>query len=130
MLLASLLTLVCFLGSSQPRVRIEPRARPAAGVREIRADLRVDVPLVLIPVHVTTALGTSVTDLKRQNFRLFEDNVEQTITHFASEDAPLSIGLLIDSSGSMRNKMRKSFAAVNTFFKTADAEDEFFVIEL
>src|SRR5262249_43986173 len=93
------------------------------------ADLRVDVPLVLIPVHVTTPLGASVTDLKSEQFRLFEDGIEQKITHFASEDAPISIGMLFDSSGSMRNKMRKSSEAAAAFFRTANAEDEFFLVE-
>jgi Ca-activated chloride channel family protein len=92
-------------------------------------DLRVNVPLVLIPVHVTNTLGTSVTNLTRADFRLLEDNVEQNITHFSNEEAALSIGLLFDSSGSMRNKMKKSMAAITTFFKTANAQDEFFLIE-
>src|SRR5438874_9241877 len=100
----------------QAPVSIEPRLRPAAAPEHLRADLHVDVPLVLIPVHVTNMLGTSVTDLKKEDFRLLEDNVEQTITHFSNEDAALSIGLLVDASGSMRNKMRKSMAAVRTFF--------------
>jgi Ca-activated chloride channel family protein len=74
-------------------------------------------------------VGTSVTNLAREDFRLFEDNVEQNVTHFSKEEAALSIGLLFDSSGSMRNKMKKSMAAVTTFFKTANAGDEFFLIE-
>ena len=74
-------------------------------------------------------LVTSVTELKKEDFLLLEDNVEQTITHFSNEDAALSIGLLVDASGSMRNKMRKSMAAVRTFFQTANAQDEFFLIE-
>src|SRR5712692_1436540 len=94
-----------------------------------RPDLRVDVPLVLIPAQVTTSLGASVTSLNQENFRLFEDGAEQKITHFASEDAPLSVGLLFDASGSMRDKMRKSFEAAAEFFKTANSEDEFFLIE-
>ena len=92
-------------------------------------DLRVDVPLVLIPVHVTTPLGASVTDLTADRFKLFEDGVQQKITHFASEDAPISIGMLFDASGSMRNKIRKSSEAAAAFFKTANADDEFFLIE-
>lgn len=105
---------------------IVPRiaAAPAAAI-----DLRVDVPLVLIPVHVTTPLGTSVNSLTKENFRIFENEVEQQITHFASEDAPISIGFLFDASGSMRNKMRKSSEAAAAFFKTANTEDEFFLIE-
>ena len=93
------------------------------------ADLRVDVPLVQIPVHVTTTLGASVTNLKADSFDIFEDGVKQKITHFSSEDAPISIGMLLDSSGSMRNKIRKSSEAAAAFFKTANADDEFFLIE-
>jgi VWFA-related protein len=94
-----------------------------------RPDLRVDVPLVLIPAHVSTPLGTPVNSLTRENFRLFEDGVEQKITHFANEDAPVSIGLLFDTSGSMRDKIRKSLEAVSELFKNANSEDEFFLIE-
>ncbi|HML15504.1 MAG TPA: VWA domain-containing protein, partial [Bryobacteraceae bacterium] len=94
-----------------------------------RADLRVDVPLVLIPAHVTTALGVSVTHLKAQDFHLFEDGVEQQITHLSNEDAPVSVGVLLDTSGSMRDKIRKSGEAAAAFFKTANPEDEFFLIE-
>lgn len=108
---------------------ITPRVRTVAEATLPRADLRVDVPLALIPVHVTTELGAGVTTLTRENFRVFEDGVEQTITQFASEDAPVSIGLLFDSSGSMRNKIRKSAEAAAAFFRTANADDEFFLVE-
>jgi Ca-activated chloride channel homolog len=105
---------------------IPPRLRPEAAPV---ADLRVDVPLALIPVHVTTEFGASVTTLKQENFRVFEDGVEQKIANFSSEDAPLSIGLLFDASGSMRNKIRKSAEAAAAFFRTANADDEFFLVE-
>ena len=91
--------------------------------------IRVDASLVLIPVHVTTAVGESVTDLPRESFRLFEDDVEQKITYFAMDDAPISIGVLLDTSGSMKNKMRRSSEAAATFFHTANPQDEFFLIE-
>ena len=107
-------------GPIAPRLR--PESRPVA-------DLRVDVPLALIPVHVTTDLGASVMNLKQENFRIFEDGVEQKITNFSSEDAPVSIGLLFDSSGSMRNKIRKSAEAAAAFFRTANTDDEFFLVE-
>jgi VWFA-related protein len=113
-------------------VNIIPRNRAlAAKISEDypHADLRVDVPLVLIPVHVTTPAGISVPGLKKENFRLFEDNVEQKIVHFSNEDAPLSIGLLFDASGSMENKIRKSWEAAAEFFKTANSEDEFFLVQ-
>jgi Ca-activated chloride channel family protein len=91
--------------------------------------IRVDASLVLIPVHVTTADGASVTDLPKESFRLFEDNVEQPITYFVKDDAPISIGVLLDTSGSMHNKMRRSSEAAATFFQTANPQDEFFLIE-
>jgi VWFA-related protein len=114
----------------QAQVHIEPHLRPAPAPEGLRAELRVDVPLVLIPVHVSDTFGTSITGLARDNFRLLEDNVEQNITHFSNEDAALSVGLLVDASGSMRSKMQKSMAALATFFKTANAGDEFFLIEV
>ncbi len=107
-------------GPITPRIR--PETTPAA-------DLRVDVPLVLIPVHVTTPVGASVTNLPGGDFHLFEDGVEQKITSFSTEDAPISIGVLFDSSGSMHNKIGKSAEAAEAFFKTANADDEFFLIE-
>ena len=102
---------------------------PASTTSAPRAVLRIDSSLVLIPVHVTTPNGTSVTTLTKENFTISEDNVEQKITHFAMDDAPVSIGLLFDSSGSMHNKLRKSSEAAAAFFKTSNPEDEFFLVE-
>jgi Ca-activated chloride channel homolog len=94
-----------------------------------QSTLRVNSSLVLIPVHVTTASGSSVTDLRKEDFVLFEDGVRQTITHFSRDDAPVSVGMLLDTSGSMRNKMAKVSAAATEFFKSANPEDEFFLAE-
>lgn len=115
--------------SADERVTIAARLAPRAATELAPAHLRVDTTLVLIPVHVTTPLGISVTDLEKTNFRIFEDNQEQTITHFAKDDAPLSIGLVFDASASMRSKMHKSSEAAAAFFKTANPEDEFFLVE-
>src|SRR5947207_8466732 len=83
------------------------------------ANLRVDTALAVIPVHVTNILGTPINGLGKDNFRLFENGVEQSISYFATEDAPLSLGLLFDSSGSMQNKMTKSLEAAAELFKTS-----------
>lgn len=91
--------------------------------------VRVDSSLVLIPVHVTTAGGASVTGLKKEDFVLFEDGRKQTITHFAMGDAPISVGILLDTSGSMKNKMAKASEAAREFFKFSNREDEFFLVE-
>jgi Ca-activated chloride channel homolog len=94
-----------------------------------RSDIRVDSNLVLIPVTVTDPLNRFVTGLDRENFRIFEDKSEQKVTHFASEDAPLSVGVVFDISGSMGSKLQKSREAVTQFFKTANPQDEFFLVE-
>jgi VWFA-related protein len=111
-------------------VTIGPREkpRPVAGA-VVQPTLRIDSSLVLIPVHVTNAMGASITDLDRDHFRLFEDNVEQTVSSFYTEEAPVSVGLLFDASGSMRSKMAKSCEAAAAFFRTANPQDEFFLVE-
>jgi Ca-activated chloride channel family protein len=108
-------------------VSIVPRARPQP--LETEPLLRIDSSLVLVPVHVTNAIGASVTGLPRESFHLLEDRVEQTVSSFGTEDAPVSIGFLFDTSGSMRSKMKKSAEAAAAFFRTANPEDEFFLVE-
>jgi Ca-activated chloride channel family protein len=93
------------------------------------ATLRVDSSLVLIPAQVTTREGAPIVDLQRKDFRIYEDGAEQEITYFTKDDAPVSIGLLLDSSGSMKNKKQKSSEAAAAFFRTANSEDEFFLVE-
>ena len=114
----------------EPRVEIVPRNRPplSGPTATPRANIRVDTTLVLIPVTVTDPLNRVVTGLDKDYFRLQEDNVEQAISHFASEDAPISAGIVFDTSGSMGNKLQKSRQAVAEFAKTANPEDEFFLI--
>jgi Ca-activated chloride channel family protein len=92
-------------------------------------DLRVDTALVLVPTHVTAAAGAPVSNLSKENFRIFEDGVERPISYFTSEETPVSVGFLFDASASMRNKMRQSSEAAAAFFRTANTEDEFFLIE-
>ena len=98
-------------------------------VEERSGRIRVDTTLVQINVTVTDPLNRFVTGLEKEHFRLFEDKIEQKILDFSSEDAPLSIGLVFDTSGSMGPKLQKSRQAAVQFFKTANPEDEFFLIE-
>jgi len=129
-LLLSLLLGSVAWSADSPKVTIDPRAKPTAPeAKGPRTDIRVDTTVVLINVTVTDPLNRFVTGLEKENFRLFEDKVEQKVTHFASEDAPLSIGLVFDTSGSMGNKLTKSREAVAHFFKTANPEDEFFLVQ-
>ncbi len=92
-------------------------------------DLRVNKTVVLINVTVTDPLNRFVTGLEKEHFRVFEDKVEQEITQFSSEDAPISIGLVFDTSGSMGSKLQKSRQAAAEFFKTANPSDEFFLVQ-
>lgn len=92
--------------------------------------IRIDSSLVLIPAHVTNATGAIVANLSKADFEITDDNVPQSITHFSMEDAPASIGLVYDCSGSMRDKMHRSAAAAEAFFRTANPEDEFFLVEV
>ncbi|HTR36200.1 MAG TPA: VWA domain-containing protein [Bryobacteraceae bacterium] len=100
---------------------VETEGRPAS--------IRIDKTLVQINVTVTDPLNRFVTGLEKEHFRLFEDKVEQKILDFSSEDAPLSIGLVFDTSGSMGPKLQKSREAAVEFFKTANPQDEFFLVE-
>ncbi len=102
---------------------------PAPVLEQRSGNIRVDTALVQINVTVTDPLNRFVTGLDKEHFRLFEDKIEQTIRNFSSEEAPLSIGLVFDTSGSMGPKLQKSRQAAAQFFKTANPEDEFFLVE-
>ncbi len=114
----------------QPKVSIEPRAKPAKpGEVAPRSNIRVDTVLVQIPVTVTDPLNRFVTGLEADNFRIFEDKQEQKLVQFSAEDAPLAVGIVFDCSGSMGSKLEKSRQAVAQFFKTANPDDEFFLVQ-
>jgi Ca-activated chloride channel homolog len=87
-----------------------------------------DVDLALVNVTVTDPYNRLVTGLDPDNFRVYEDNVEQEIASFSEEDVPISIGVIFDLSGSMSNKIGKSRDAAIQFFKTANPQDEFFLV--
>jgi Ca-activated chloride channel family protein len=90
--------------------------------------IHVDVELALVNVTVTDPHDRLVTGLEADNFRIFENNVEQEIQYFSSEDVPISIGVIFDLSGSMANKVGKAKEAALQFFKTANPQDEFFLV--
>jgi Ca-activated chloride channel homolog len=90
--------------------------------------VHVDVELALVNVTVTDPHNRMVTGLESDNFRIFENDVEQEIQYFSSEDVPISIGVVFDLSGSMANKVGKSKEAALEFFKTANPQDEFLLV--
>ena len=94
-----------------------------------RTKIRVDANLALIPVTVLDPLGRMVTGLGADNFQVLENGVPQKITSFGSEDSPLSMGIVLDTSSSMGDKVADSKKAVAEFFKSANPEDEAFLVE-
>jgi Ca-activated chloride channel homolog len=90
--------------------------------------LKLKVDLALINATVTDPFNRLVTGLDPDNFRIFEDNVEQEVVTFSAEDVPISIGVIFDYSGSMSNKAAKAREAAIQFFKTANPQDEFFLV--
>jgi len=90
--------------------------------------LQVKVDLVLVPVAVTDSSGRLVTGLDKENFEIFEGKERQAITTFSSEDSPVSVGIIFDTSGSMTDKIERARQAVTQLFETANPQDEFFLI--
>jgi Ca-activated chloride channel family protein len=90
--------------------------------------MKVDVDLVLVPVTITDPMNRLVTGLEQDNFEVFEGPEKQQIKHFSSEDVPISLGVIFDTSGSMSNKIEKAREAVVEFFRTANPQDEFFMV--
>jgi len=90
--------------------------------------LRADVDLVLVPVTVTDGMNRPVLDLEKDNFRLYENDSQQTIRFFSKEDAPISVGMVLDFSLSMNNKFEAERTAVAEFFKNANPADDYFAI--
>jgi VWFA-related protein len=103
--------------------------QPARAPAHPAPDLRVDSNLVLAPTSVYNHAGTPIGGLGKQNFHIFDDGVEQTITHFTTDDEPLAVGLVFDVSGSMGGGLRLSRYAARVFFETANPEDEFCLVE-
>jgi Ca-activated chloride channel homolog len=101
-----------------PEPALSPRIEP----------LRVDVDLVLVPVTVTNSANQPVLNLDKPNFELLENNQPQRLQFFSVEDAPISVGLLLDVSRSMRSKIETERAALREFFNNANANDDYFAI--
>jgi Ca-activated chloride channel family protein len=91
--------------------------------------LRVDVDLVVVNATVTDPENRIVSGLKPENFKIWEDKVEQNIEFFSSEEVPLSVGIIFDVSGSMKDKLSAARDAAVTFLQTGTPEDEYFLVE-
>ncbi len=93
-----------------------------------KADFSADVDMVLLDVGVRDSKGGFVGGLERHNFQIYENGQLQPIKTFASEDAPVTVGLIVDSSRSMRPKRAEVVTAVESFAKISNPQDEIFVV--
>src|SRR5581483_10790205 len=94
-------------------------AAPETGVKALKVHpgsfIRMDVDMVLVPVTITDPMNRLVTGLEKSDFQVYENNGEQTISSFAAEDAPVSIGIIFDLSGSMTSKLIRAKDAILQF---------------
>jgi VWFA-related protein len=93
------------------------------------ANLRVDTNLVLVPTTVNDEFNRPVTGLEKEHFRVFDNKIEQAISSFSSDDEPIALGFIFDTSGSMNGLLEQGREAAAEFLKTANPEDEFFLVE-
>lgn len=135
--LCAVVLLLLHVPAAAQEVHIQPRTVPLTKTETPpdpklkthgNRSLSVDVDLVLVNVTVTDPMNRLVTGLEKEHFRVFEGNQAQQVRHFSSEDAPISLGVIFDLSGSMSNKIEKAREAVVQFFKTANPQDEFFMV--
>jgi Ca-activated chloride channel homolog len=105
-----------------------PGTNSAPQKEDQRYRIKSNVDLVVLHTTVADDKGQFVHDLKQDNFRVFEDKVEQKISLFSRDDTPVTVGLVIDNSGSMREKRAQVNAAALTFVRTSNPQDEVFVV--
>jgi Ca-activated chloride channel homolog len=117
--------LTCALAAQDQPPRSEQSTKPEVSPHQ----LKVDVDLVLATVTVTDRNGRFVTGLEKENFKISEDKVAQDIAYFSSEDIPLSVGIILDVSGSMKDKLKTAVEAAITFMKGGSPDDEYFLVE-
>lgn len=130
--LGSVLSVPCALGQETSAVHADPQTN----TRRVESDVISthqrpfisNVDVVLVPVTVTDPLGRLVTGLERRHFVLTEDSQPQNIDIFYTQDTPISVGLILDLSGSMSSAIDYSRAAFDAFMQTANPQDEFFLI--
>ena len=123
-------------GKAQDRPKLEARETAAKRIDSRnrtqdlpKTNLRFKVQHVAIPVGVTDELYRPMTELPEESFRIFEDGVEQKVVAFWQEDGPVSFGLLFDTSGSMKDRIEASTAALKKLVMTTLPGDEFFLVQ-
>ena len=118
-----------FSQNSDVRVSITPRIPTQLDARTLRSGIiQTDVNRVFIPTMVTDSSGRPVQGLRKEDFRLLEDGVEQDLSDFFIEDGPISIGVVFDISGSIKSKLSEAQRAISEFLRFSGNGDEYFLV--
>jgi VWFA-related protein len=120
-LLSSLFMISLFAGGQSA----PPPDKPSSGEDPV---FTVGTRLVLLPISVADKSGKLITDLPQKAFKVFENGIEQPIKLFRREDVPISLGIIIDNSGSMREKRQKVETASMDLVKASNPQDEVFIV--
>jgi Ca-activated chloride channel homolog len=127
-----LVALLLGAGGSLGQIPVEvpppPPPGQQQGVSPSGGSIKVDVNLVVLHTTVVDDRGKFAEGLTEENFRVFEDKVEQKLSIFKREDIPVSMGLVIDNSGSMRDKRPRVNEAALTLVQSSNPQDEAFVV--
>jgi Ca-activated chloride channel family protein len=122
---------VAYAQSEISDIHVEPRVQPrligGLGNRDLNT-IRTRTELVLVPVSVTDTMNRAVMGLEQGNFQLYEGKQAQEIKHFSREDAPVSLGVILDVSRSMASKIDRAREAVLKLLEASNPQDEFFLI--
>ncbi|HYW43584.1 MAG TPA: VWA domain-containing protein [Bryobacteraceae bacterium] len=103
-------------------------AKAQPGLRQAESQFRADTSLVLVPVTVTDFRSANINGLGKESFAVLDDGRPQPISVFYMEDAPCSVGIVLDVSGSMRNSLSLDKAAVHAFLEASNPEDDYFFV--
>lgn len=103
-------------------------ALAAGAVAQDSVSISVNVDLVVLPVTVRDRGGHLVTDLTENDFEIYENGIRQAVRLFRHEDVPVTVGLVIDHSGSMKPKLADVIEAARTFARSSNPEDQLFVV--
>ncbi|HEX8186337.1 MAG TPA: hypothetical protein VF747_16345, partial [Blastocatellia bacterium] len=109
---------------------VKASADDVAAPKLIKPDDKIvlGIGVVNVIVSVTDPYGRFVTGLGKDHFDVFDDKVKQQIAHFTDEDSPVSLGIVYDVSGSMKERIARSVKALRRFIDTSHDDDDFFLI--
>jgi Ca-activated chloride channel homolog len=122
-------TLHANLAQSNPATAITPRQEPDSrqAQKKPQDKLVINTKLVNLTVSVNDKLDRFVAGLSKEDFEIFDDNIKQEVAFFSDDDAPISLGIVYDVSGSMGNFSSRSPAMLRSFFDNSHKEDEFYI---